>query len=221
MSQFAIELWPVLERLNFDFEVVVVDDGSVDKTVEELKKINKPQLRLVVYSPHKGLGAAVRAGITASTGDYTVVLDSDFTFHPNLIPALLTALQANPQADFIIGSPNLGGYGENIPAWRMFVSKVANAVYRILLGKPITSINQIFRLYKTEELKDLSLEAIGFDINAEILFKLVFRGKKFIEVPAKLTSRIYGTSKLNYVREIRRHFILILKIIKWKLFGYG
>lgn len=218
--RFVPELWPVLERLGLDFEVVVVDDGSSDKTVEEVKKINKPELRLVTYLPHKGLGAAVRAGIAAATGDYTVVLDSDFTFHPNLIPSLLVALNDNPQVDFIVGSANLAGYSKDIPAWRLWISKAANLTYSILLGRYVTAVSQIFRLYKTKQLQELSLTSVGFDIDAEILFKLVFRGKKFVEVPAKLTNRIYGVSKLNYYREIRRNLILIFKILKWKFFGF-
>ncbi|HEY4527465.1 MAG TPA: hypothetical protein VJL09_00280, partial [Candidatus Paceibacterota bacterium] len=82
-----------------------------------------------------------------------------------------------------------------------------------------TSVNPIFRLYKTRQLKELTLEAGGFEIFAEILFKLVFGGKTFVEVPAELTGRLYGVSKLNYAREIRRHFFLILKILKWKTRG--
>lgn len=220
VPRFASELWPVLESLDLDFEVVIVDDGSKDNTVVEVKKINKPQLRLVRHEVNRGLGAAMRTGIMTVTGDQLVFLDGDLTFHPRLIPRLLQAKREHPETDFVIGSPNLGGYSKDIPAWRLWISKFANLFYKILLGKPSTSINQIFRLYKTEQLKQLSLKSIGFDINAEILFKLVFRGRKFVEVPAELTSRLHGVSKLNYAREIRRHLILIFKILKWKFFGF-
>lgn len=220
VPRFAGELWPVLENSGYDFEVVIVDDGSTDNTVAEVKKIQKPQLRLARHKVNRGLGAAMRTGIAAATGDRLVFLDGDLTFHPTLIPRLWEAMKAYPEADFIIGSPNLGGYSKEIPAWRLWVSKLANLVYRVLLGKPTTSLNQIFRLYKTEQLKRLPLSAVGFDINAEILFKLVFSGKNFVEVPAELTARLHGVSKLNYTREIRRHLVLIFKILKWKFFGY-
>lgn len=220
VQRYRDELWSVLESLNLDFEVVLVDDGSKDSTAVEIKKIIKPQLRLERHEVNKGLGAAVRTGITAATGEWLVVLDGDLTFHPNLIPRLLESVKAHPEVDFVIGSPNLGGYGAGIPVWRLVISKLANTVYRILLGEPITSINQIFRLYKTEQLKQLHLSSVGFDINAEILFKLVFKGKNFVEVPAELTMRLHGVSKLNYFREVRRHFVLIFKILKWKLFGF-
>lgn len=219
IPRFAVELWPVLEKLECDFEVIIVDDGSNDCTAKRAIELGKPEMRMVRHKK-QGLGAAIRTGIDAASGDWLITLDADLTFSPDLIPKLLEGQSLHPKADFIIGSPNLGGYSENIPDWRMAISKIANGVYRVLLGKPVTSINQIFRLYKTEQLKNLKLEAVGFDINAEILFKLVFGGKNFIEVPAKLTCRLYGESKLNYAREIRRHLILIMKIIKWKFFGF-
>mgnify|MGYP001585297750 CR=1 FL=1 len=220
VPRFAGELWPVLENSGLDFEVVIVDDGSKDQTIQEVEKLNKPQIKLVKHEVNKGLGAALRTGINAATGELLIMLDADLTFHPKLIPNLLAARLNHPDADFVIGSPNLGGYGKDIPAWRLAISKFANFVYRVLLGKPITSINQIFRLYKTEQLKQLNLTSVGFDINAEILFKLVFKGNKFVEIPAELTNRLYGVSKLNYAREIRRHIALMAKIIKWKIFGF-
>lgn len=221
IPRFATELWPVLVGTGFDFEVILVDDGSKDSTLAEAAKLPQPQVRVVKHDTNKGLGAAIRSGIDASSGDLLIPLDADLTFHPTLIPALLRALSEHPTVDFVIGSPALGGYGEEIPGWRLWISKAANLLYGTLLGKPITSINQILRVYKTSQLKALPLEAVGFDINAEILFKLVFSGKTFVEIPAVLTQRIYGTSKLNYGREIRRHVVLLGKIISWKLFGFS
>lgn len=216
VKRFVPELWPVLESLGIDFEVVAVDDGSSDDTAERLAEINDPRLRIVKHAKNMGLGAAVRTGIAAAQGDYTVILDADFTFHPKLIVDLWKT-RNEFAVDFVIGSPALGGYGEEVARWRIVISKIANFIYSQLLGKPITSVNQILRLYRTADLKSLNLQANGFEINAEILFKLVYAGKSFKEIPAQLTNRLYGVSKLNYKKELIRHAALVSKVLVWRL----
>lgn len=210
------ELLPVLDTLGIESEVILVDDGSRDGTAVEIKNIGDARVRGITHNVNQGLSAAMKTGIAAATGDLLVFLDSDFTFHPKLIPALLAAIQAHPEVDVVIGSPRLGGYDKNIPAHRVVISKIANWVYVMLLGKPVTSVNQIFRLYKAPALQALRLTSKGYEINAEILFKLVFAGKKFVEIPAELTVRQFGTSKLRYGRELCRHAVLLLKILAWK-----
>ncbi|MDP3762770.1 MAG: glycosyltransferase family 2 protein, partial [bacterium] len=174
------ELLPVLEKIAPDWEVIVVDDGSRDKTALLVEKMNHPKIRLIKHGVNKGIAEALKTGLAAAAGEYIVFLDSDFTFHPSLIPRLFEAFEKNPGVDFIIGSPALAKYGENVPGWRIFISKAANFVYSFLLGRRVTSVNQIFRLYKTWQLKEWKLESGGFEIFAEILFKLVFRGRKFV-----------------------------------------
>lgn len=213
------ELFSVLDVLDCSSEVILVDDGSSDKTLEMMRRIHRPEVVIVEHRVNKGLGAAVRSGIEAATGDLLVVLDGDLTFHPRFIPDLIQA-KKEYSVDFVIGSPYLAHFDTAIPRWRLWISNAANAIYGFLLGKNITSINTIFRLYETAQLKKIPIEAVGFDINTEILFKLVFRGHTFREVPAELTQRVHGVSKLNYAREIRRHLLLLCKILKWKITGY-
>ncbi|MBI2405082.1 glycosyltransferase family 2 protein [Candidatus Gottesmanbacteria bacterium] len=213
------ELLPVLDGSGGAAEIVVVDDGSADDTAKNVSDIRDGRIRLIRHGMNKGLGQALRTGIAEAKNEYSIFLDGDLTFHPNCIPALMAALQTHPEADFVIGSPALAQYAETIPVWRVLISTMANFLYRILLGRPVTSTNSIFRLYKTDQLKALHLTSNGFEINAEILFKLVFGGKRFVEVPARLTQRMHGVSKLHYAREVRRHAVLVSKILAWKFLG--
>ncbi|MDO8601334.1 MAG: glycosyltransferase family 2 protein [bacterium] len=213
------ELLPVLYGLGEDFEVIIVDDGSRDNSIKEILGINDHHIKLIKHPRNLGLGSAIRTAIDNATGDLLVTLDADFTFSPKFIPLLLENMKKSQGIDFVIGSPALQGYEKDIGFLRIIASKLANKIYSFLLGKKATAITPIFRLYKTEQLKSLSLQSKGFEIVAEILFKMVFSGRKFIEVPVTLTKRIYGVSHLNYKKEIIRHFFLVLKIIKWKIFG--
>lgn len=220
VERFDSELFPVLDALDMTFEVIAVDDGSSDGTRAALRRINRPEMRVEIHEKNKGIGAAIRTGIDAAAGVLTIMLDSDLTFHPRLIPDLLVARKEHPDADVIIGSPTMGGFDDNIPKWRVLVSRAASGVYNMLLGKKITAVSPIFRLYRTKDLQALHLSSVGFDITTEIIFKLVFSGKTFFEIPAALTQRIHGESKLRYSRELKRHLVLIGRILRWKFFGY-
>ncbi|MDP3729519.1 MAG: glycosyltransferase family 2 protein [bacterium] len=219
VKRIVPELFPVMERMTNDFEVVLVDDGSKDSTVAEIEKIKRPQIRLVKHGVNKGIAQAIRTCIDAVHGDVVIFLDADFTFHPNLIPSLVDTFKQHPEVDFVIGSSHLGGYDKDVPLYRIIISNIAGKVFRFLLGKPITAATQIFRIYKVPQLKELTLTSGGYDIIVEILFKLVFRGRKFIEIPAVLTTRKHGVSRMNYFKEISRASLLICKVIKWKYFG--
>lgn len=211
------ELLSVLNNLKINYEIIIIDDGSTDNSGKEIHALNESKIKLVKHSKNLGLGHAIRTGINTARGDLLVTLDADFTFSPKYIPLFLETLENNSKIDFVISSSALEGFGR----LRVFVSKLARKIYSFLLGEKSVSVNQIFKLYKTHQLKSLPLESRGFDIGAEIFFKLVFSGKKFVEVPVPLTRRVHGVSHLNYRKEIVRHFFLLLKILKWKFFGFN
>lgn len=214
------ELLPVLRSFNVGYEVICIDDGSKDNTYNELEKLSSSvkQIRIIKHELNKGLGAAVRAGIESATGELTITLDADFTFHPRQIPNLLQRFKQE-DVDFVIGSPYLAGYEKDIPFYRKFLSWMVNLLYTIVLLRKITAVSPIFRLYKTQDLKEIisSIKTTGFDINAEILFRLLQNKKRFAEIPASLTTRIYGESKLNNFKEIKNHLKLLFKIMFWRL----
>lgn len=216
LKRIPAELMPELRGLECDFEIVIIDDGSKDKSYEVAAGLGIPEMRIVRHEKNRGVGQAFRTAIANIGSDLAVILDADFTFHPKYIKDLLARYNAG-DVDFVGGSPRLASYGKDIPLWRTFVSMAANVVYTVLFGKSVTASSQFFRLYKTADLKSLKLETSGFDISVEILFKLLLAKKRYAEVPVPLTARIYGVSKLNYKKELLRHMRLLLKIVGWKI----
>lgn len=215
LARFPQEVLPVLERLGRSYEVVIVDDGSADDTAAVAERLGG-HVRLVKHERNQGLGAALRTGFQAARGELLITADTDLTFSPTLIPALLERFDQG-DVDVVSGSPKLAGYAKEIPSYRIFVSGMSTAVYTALLGTKVTAVSPIFRLYRRQDLLDLDLHAVGFDINAEILFGLVRHKKRVAEIPAPLTQRIHGTSNLNYRREMQRHAKLVLRMLRWKL----
>jgi len=209
-------LIPELAVLSCNYEIVLIDDGSRDKTLEAARGLNISQLKIIEHEKNRGVGAAFRTAFQNLNSDLAVVLDADFTFHPRYIKDLLSRYEKG-DVDFVGGSPRLAKYGKEIKWWRTLISKIANIVYAVLFSRKVTAASQFFRLYRTADLKDLNLETSGFDISVEILFKLLSSGKRYAEIPAPLTARQFGESKLNYKKEMFRHFKLLFKIIGWKI----
>jgi dolichol-phosphate mannosyltransferase len=203
-----------LESLGRPYEIVVVDDGSSDATAAEAERLGGP-VRLVRHQRNQGLGAALRTGFQAARGKLIVTADTDLTFSPTLIPLLLERFDQG-DVDVVSGSPRLAGYAKEIPSYRIFVGRMSTVIYSAILGTHVTSVSPILRLYRREDLLQLDIRAVGFDINAEILFGLVRHKKRVAEIPAPLTQRIHGTSNLNYGREMRRHLRLVMRMLKWK-----
>ena len=132
-----------------------------------------------------------------------------------MIPQLYDRFRAGG-VDVVSGSPQLAGYGADIPPYRVAISHVATAVYSWVLGAPVTAVSPILRLYRADDLRGLALRSVGFDINAEILFGLIRAGKRVAEIPAPLTQRLHGVSSLNYRREMARHLRLVGRMLLWR-----
>lgn len=217
LKRFPAEVVPVFDGLGEAYEILVVDDGSADDTAKVARGLG-PKVRLVQHDRNRGLGAAVRTAIKEAKGDLLVTMDTDLTFAPSLVPVLLERFRKG-DVDVVCGSPKLAGYGKDIPSYRLFVSHVASLVYRVVLGARLSTVTPIFRLYKREQLLSLPLQATGFDINAEILFYLVRANRRIAEVPAALTQRIHGESKLEYRKEMKRHLRLLKRMVMLRLKG--
>ncbi len=214
---------PIIKKFGYSCEYIMVDDGSTDSTQQRLREIGKthPNVIVLTHEKNQGLGAALRTGFVHSKADLVITMDSDLTYQPQDIEILLDTFQKT-NADCISASP----YREREHStrvdsqFRLFVSKSVNFFYRVLLPKSdITCVSAIFRLYKSKALEGLTLESTDFNINAEIISKLMLQGKSVVEVGVPLHEREYGESKLNVRKEIWNNLIVLWKIFKFRFFN--
>lgn len=224
INLYREDLFPVVkkisEKYNVEFEYIFVDDGSSDNTREMLEKVSYDleYWKLISHDRNRGLGAAIKTGIENSGGDCIICMDADLTFRPENIEDLLIHF-FKTNADCISGSPYLEKeHIMDIEPHRLLLSKSVNLIYRVLLGKRITAVSPIFRLYKKSVFRDMELKSNNFEINAEILSKIIINGKTVEEIPVPLYKRRYGYSKINVKKEIINNIILIGKIVKVKYF---
>lgn len=222
IARIPKELLPHLEHIKKkygqDYEILIIDDGSKDGTLKVAKNLEKKnsRIKVLIHEKNQGLGQAIRTGINAAKGDMIVTYESDFTWDPSQIDDLLKEYSKGG-FDCVMGSPYLGGYSADVPKYRAFLSYACNVGYSVLLGTRITSASPLFRIYNAKKVKQLQLEAKGFDINAEILVKILQTGGVVDEIPARLTTRIHGVSSLDNKKVIMNHLKIYKKIIQWKL----
>lgn len=214
IQRFEDELFPALQALQIDFECIFVDDGSTDATPAGLKRTAArfPFAKIVTHPSNLGLGRALRSGFDVARGDAVLTLDADLTFHPRDIKRLVAAFE--PDVSCVAGSPTLGRF-QGVSWHRLAMSRAVNALYRLALGGSVTAASSIFRLYRRADLDALNLRSNHFDINAEILVKLLRRKAVVREVPVTLGVRTSGTSKIDVRRETVNHLSLLWRIF-WR-----
>ncbi|MBI2387967.1 MAG: glycosyltransferase family 2 protein [Elusimicrobia bacterium] len=215
IARYDRDLFPALDALGAAYEVVIVDDGSLDDTSSKAAELlmTRKDVRLVKLAPNRGMGGAIRAGMSEARGEWIATLDADLTFPPAALKDMLAAGIA-AKADLVSGSPYLRPGDMAGVSWvRALPSLMINALYRGLFGMRLTAYTPVLRLYRTAFIRDLDIVSNGFEINAEIAARAMIDRRVVAEVPAPLRARTAGVSKLQRGRELRRHLSLILRLL--------
>ena len=205
---------------NMSTEAIVVDDNSPDGTtslVEDyIKKIKDSvsySVRIIQRKTKSGLSSAVINGIEKSNGKTVVVMDSDFSHPPNMIPKMVNEL-TNSEYDIVIASRYLKDGG--IEGWtrkRKMISKAGTKIAKSGLKISETDPMSGFFAFKKEIIKGIKFDAIGYKILLEMLVKT--KGAKIKEIPYTFVNRQVGSSKLG-----SSTIVDYLKAV-WKLYRYG
>ena len=185
----------VLDEIPRDLvdEVIVVDNGSSDRTAE----IARSQGAIVVHEPTPGYGAACLAGIArvAASTNVVVILDADHSDYPEDLATLLAPI-ASGEADFVIGSRTLGGAEPGALPWNQrFGNQLACVLMRLLYDVRPTDMGP-FRAIRRDALNALAMQDRTFGWNVEMHAKAVIAGLSIAEVPVRYRRRI-GTSKIS------------------------
>lgn len=204
--------FPVVHQLeqNHSVEVIFVDDGSSDGTLAVLQEAfggesdTPTRIRFEKHPVNRGLGAAIRTGFQASSGDVIVTTDSDATYRFEEILSLLECL--TPDVDLVTASPyHPRGGIENVPGYRLVLSKGSSLLYRILLSWKIHTYTALFRAYRRSLIISVPFQSDGFLAGTEILVNSILMGYRVAEYPTVLHSRTAGTSKAKIIRTIKAH----------------
>ena len=201
----------VLSRLSAaneisDWEIVVVDDGSLDETVARIRMLGEPRVRIVMHGVNRGYGAALRSGFLAAQGELVFFTDSDLQFDVEELDRLIPHAA---QYDIVAGfrSPRQDPWVRraNAAAWGI-------ALYGAF-GLEVEDVNCAFKLFRAEVLRGLELDSSGAFVNAEILLKAARRGYSMKQIPVSHYARPAGDQTgadpkvvLRALRELARFY---------------
>jgi dolichol-phosphate mannosyltransferase len=187
------EVCAALSRIQQPCGLLVVEDGSRDRTLEILEQaaLRHPKLKVIRHPGNLGYGRALRTGVeqAAREGfDYALFMDSDLTNSPYDIARFCVAMQRG--ADVIKASRFIAGGGmEGVPLRRALVSRLGNVVARILFGVGLRDCTNGFRALRVPILERMNLTENGFAIIVEELYQAKFLASSYAEIPVVLTSR--------------------------------
>jgi glycosyltransferase involved in cell wall biosynthesis len=197
-----------LQSLSKEQEIIVVDDGSGDRTAEIAKSY--PYVKLISYNHNAGYGAALKTGIRAASGNTIIILDADGTYPHNQIPELLTAIQDGEYA-MVVGART--SKNVNIPLVRRPAKWFINRLADYLSGMRIPDLNSGLRGMKKPVIeKFMNILPDGFSFTTTVTLALLTNGYQVKYIPIDYHKR-EGKSKIRPVRDSLNFIQLIIRTI--------
>lgn len=216
----------VLERLvdlslgKVEKEIVVVDDGSKDKTVEKIRAFltaqKKKNIHLFSHILNQGKGSAVKTGIEKASGEYIVIQDADLEYNPLDILRLLQAVKNGSSVVYGTRLKRLPHFAKEERTGRFLMHYIGNKflslITSLLYGQWITDMETCYKLFPRKTALHLQLKARGFELEPEITAKLIKAGLHIREVPISTQPRGYSEGKkLDTFKDGRKALWTLLK----------
>lgn len=215
-ENLPIIVWLLFKYLkNVEFEIIIIEDGSPDGTLEIAKQLQDiyGTEKIIILNRGKklGLGTAYKAGLDLANGDFIILMDADLSHHPKYIPLFLEKAEGG-NYDIVTGTRyagNGGVYGWDLK--RKLISCGANTLTQMALGPSVTDLTGSFRLYKKSCLRKLigMSRSKGYAFQMEIIVLAEQMGYKIGEVPIGFVDRVYGQSKMGLEEIIRFAYGLV------------
>jgi len=198
-------------------EIVVVDDGSTDGTIEICEKELASKIDIFAKQPKNGgKGAAIRRGLKEATGSLVIIQDADLEYSPSEYPKLLAPILAG-KADVVLGSRFAGSDTHRVVYfWHMVGNRFLTLLSNVMTDLNLTDMECWYKVFKKEFLDQITLTENGFGFEPEVVAKLAKLKCRIYEVGVSYYGRTYAEGKKIGVKD---GFRAIYAIAKHNLLG--
>lgn len=204
IEKFLKNLQQVLSDINSIYEIIVVDDGSTDKTCSIISSISG--IKIIRHPYNKGNGAAVKTGIQNAQGEKLVIIDADGQHDPKHIPEMLRSLD---EYDLVVGARESFGIS-NRGFGNFIVSKLAS----YLSGIKIADLTCGFRAFKKEKMLEfIDLMPNGFSLPSTSTLAFATSGYNVKFIPISANVRQGGQSSINVFKDGMKFLVLIVRMV--------
>jgi glycosyltransferase involved in cell wall biosynthesis len=205
----------IIEKVKKSWEnkqIIIVDDGSKDKTPQILKKIKEKDIEIYFHSKNQGKGAAIRTAVSKANGDCTIIQDADLEYDPQDFNKLLKPI-LDGKADVVYGSRFTGEH-RNLLFWHWMGNRFLNLITNILYNTTISDMETGYKVFKTDILKKTKWTSNGFDFEPEITARILRSNIYIYEVPISYVGRTYREGKKIGPKDA---VIAVWKLIKYRI----
>lgn len=216
IGKLVLDAQRVLTKLTSDYEIIVVNDGSADKTAEVLRELQKKceKLRIVTHEANRGYGAALQSGFRAAKKDLVFYTDGDGQYDVGELELLFEKL--NARIDVVNGYKISRADGKR----RKYIGESYNKMAHFFFDLPIRDVDCDFRLIRKSALENINLTSESGGICVELIYKLKRKSCKFTEIAVNHYSRPYGKSQFFTFARVAKtlvdFFSLWLKLVVLK-----
>lgn len=177
------------------WEIILVDDGSIDGTRDLLKEMDgKDNVRVILKEKNEGKGSAVTVGIRAAKGEVLLIQDADLEYDPRDYPALLKPIEEEI-ADVVYGSRFLGGPRRVVMFWHLVANYMLTFMTNILYNTILSDMETGYKVFRKQVVEGMTIHAKRFDFEPEFTAKILKRKYRIFEVPISFNPRDYSEGK--------------------------
>lgn len=192
-----IEIVNQVRKVEFDTEIIIVDDGSMDGTKEKLNLLNHKNVIIRHHDRNMGKGAAIRTGLKEVTGDYVLIQDADLEYDPNEYELMFIPVR-KWDAQVVYGS-RFSGVRKNMFLLNYMGNKFLTLLTNILYNTILSDMETCYKLFKSDVILNLKLHSNRFDFEPEVTAKILKQGIRIWEVPISYAGReIHEGKKITW-----------------------